>query len=103
MRIYVFVSTVVYDYRDAEMLNGTPVSRPGLLSPAPDIMVMDMSDVDGNAVDESGSKNSTVLYAGAMLTGMTSASFVFNFVLIVFLIVKKRFVPGLEILLMVSP
>ena len=91
---------MVYDYRDAKMLNGTPVSRPG--HEFPDTM-LNMSDVDGNVDgnvvdhDESGSKNSTVLYAGAMLTGMTSASFVFNFVLIVFLIVKKRFVPEFEV------
>ena len=76
------------------MLNGTTVSRPRLQFPN-----MEKSDVDGNVVDESGSKNSTVLYAGALLTGMTSASFIFNFVLIVFLIVKKRFVPEFEILM----
>ena len=93
---------MVYDYRDAEMLNGTPVSRPGLEFPE---TMLNMSDVDGNVDgnvveldhDESVSKNSTVLYAGAMLTGMTSASFVFNFVLIVFLIVKKRFVSEFEV------
>jgi hypothetical protein len=42
-------------------------------------------------MDYTGSKNSTVLYAGALLTGMTSASFLFNFILIVVLVIKKRY------------
>lgn len=69
------------------------VSRPELPS---------ISDGDGIVVDNSGSKNSTVLYAGAILTGMTSASFVFNFVLIVVLVVKKRFVTKFKIIVPAS-
>ena len=67
------------------MLNETTTGRfPTVSKP------FGMSGLD--EAEYAGSKNSTVLYAGAILTGMTSASFVFNFVLIMVLVVKKRLI-----------
>ena len=76
------------------MSNQTIAAKVGPGFPAVDTYGTNLSRLKMSGpdmADYSGSKNSTVLYAGAILTGMTTTSFIFNFILIIVLVIKKRY------------